>query len=230
MPEVRVGVSGWSFDEWKDSFYDGVKRKDWLSHYASVFPTVEVNYTFRRTMSEATAVTWVTAVPEGFRFAVKAHQRITHTKRLKDPDEVLPHFVASLGPLSSRLGPVLFQTPPHLPRDDARLAAFLEALPDAMSAVFEFRNESWFDDTVYDLLRERGAGLVLSETDEGGVPDVVTAPVLYLRLRKSDYDDTELGAWAERILTTEADEVWAFLKHEDRSPELASVLIAHLGG
>ncbi len=229
MPEVRVGVSGWSFDEWKDSFYAGVKRKDWLAHYASVFPTVEVNYTFRRTMSEKTAVDWVGLVPDDFRFAVKAHQRITHTKRLKDPDEVLPHFVASLGPLAPKLGPVLFQLPPHLKRDDDRLVAFVDALPAGMTAVFEFRNESWFDEAVYDALAERGAGLVLSETDEAELVDVVTAPVLYLRLRKSDYSDAELGAWAERIHATEADEVWAYLKHEDRSPELASALIAHLG-
>lgn len=229
MAEVRIGVSGWSFDEWKDAFYEGVRRKDWLAHYASVFPTVEVNYTFRRTMSEKTAVNWVGTVPDDFRFAVKAHQRITHTKRLKDPDEVLPHFVSSLGPLASKLGPVLFQLPPYLGRDDERLMAFLDALPDSMKAVFEFRNETWFDEGVYDHLRARGAGLVLSETDEDPLVDVVTAPVLYLRLRKSDYSDHELGAWAERIRSTEADEVWAYLKHEDRSPELASALIAHLG-
>jgi uncharacterized protein YecE (DUF72 family) len=230
MPEVRVGVSGWSFDEWKDTFYEGVRRKEWLSHYASVFPTVEVNYTFRRTMSETTAANWVAAVPDDFRFAVKAHQRITHTKRLKEPEEVLPHFVGSLGPLASKLGPVLFQLPPHLKRDDARLDAFLAALPDDLDAVFEFRHDSWFDEGVYDLLRAGGAGLVLSETDEADLPDVVTAPIVYLRLRKSDYSDAELGAWAERIATIEADQVWAYLKHEDRSPELASALIDHLGG
>lgn len=230
MPEVRVGVSGWSFDEWKDTFYEGVRRKEWLSHYASIFPTVEVNYTFRRTMSETTAATWVAAVPDDFRFAVKAHQRITHTKRLKEPEEVLPHFVASLGPLASKLGPVLFQLPPHLKRDDARLDAFLAALPDDLRAVFEFRHDSWFDEGVYDLLRAGGTGLVLSETDEEDLPDVVTAPIVYLRLRKSDYSDAELGAWAERIATIEADQVWAYLKHEDRSPELASALIDHLGG
>lgn len=229
MPRIRVGVSGWSFDEWKDSFYAGVPRKNWLGHYASIFETVEVNYTFRRTMSEKTAENWTTTVPEDFRFAVKAHQRITHTKRLKDPADNLPHFLDSLGPLRSRLGPVLFQTPPHLPRNDDRLAEFLAALPADLSPVFEFRNESWFDQDVYEMLGGNGAGLVLSETDDNAVPDVVTAPVLYLRLRKTEYSDAELAEWAARMQATEATDVWAYLKHEDSSPELALALRSHLG-
>lgn len=229
MATVRIGVSGWSFDEWKDTFYEGVPRSGWLAHYASVFPTVEVNYTFRRTMSAKTAADWVATVGDDFRFAVKAHQRITHTKRLKDPGEVLPHFTESLEPLRAKLGPVLFQTPPHLPRDDERLEGFLAALPDWLTPVFEFRNDSWFAAPVYDALRAAGAGLVLSETDDAPVTDVVTAPVLYLRLRKSDYDDAELTAWADRIRTAEADQVWAYLKHEDRSPALAQALIDHVG-
>lgn len=229
MATVRVGVSGWSFDEWKDTFYDGVRRADWLAHYAATFPTVEVNYTFRRTMSAKTAETWTATVPDDFRFAVKAHQRITHTDRLKHPDDTLPHFLGSLGPLRSKLGPVLFQLPPHLRRDDDRLGRFLDALPDDLTAVFEFRHESWFDDDVHRALADAGAGLVLSETDDTAVPDVVTSPVVYLRLRKSDYPDADLAAWADRIRSFDAAEVWAYLKHEDRSPDLALALIGHLG-
>ena len=133
------------------------------------------------------------------------------------------------GGLRTRLGPVLFQTPPHLPRNDERLEAFLQALPADLTAVFEFRNDSWFDEEVYGLLRASGAGLVLSETDDNELPDVVTAPILYLRLRKSAYDDAELASWASRMEATGADEVWAYLKHEDRSPELALALRGHLG-
>ncbi|MEX1286991.1 MAG: DUF72 domain-containing protein [Acidimicrobiia bacterium] len=229
MATVRVGVSGWSFDEWKDTFYAGVRRADWLGHYAATFPTVEVNYTFRRTMSATTAETWAKTVPDDFRFAVKAHQRITHTDRLRHPDETLPHFLGSLGPLRSRLGPLLFQLPPHLRRDDERLGRFLAALPDDVVAVFEFRHDSWLTDEVYRALAAAGAGLVLSETDDEAVPDVVTAPVVYLRLRKSNYPDVELAAWADRIRAFEADEVWAFLKHEERSPDFALALIGHLG-
>lgn len=228
MPQVRIGVSGWSFDEWKDSFYAGIPRRRWLAHYASVFPTVEVNYTFRRTMSEKTAQDWVATVGEDFRFAVKAHQRITHLDRLKQPAETLPHFLASLEPLRPRLGPVLFQLPPQLPRNDDRLGTFLDALPLDVTSVFEFRHESWAHHDVHALLASRGAGLVLSETDDADVPDVVTAPIVYLRLRRSDYPDAALAAWAERIEAFGAEQVWVYLKHEDRSPELARALTDHL--
>ncbi len=221
---LRIGISGWSFDEWKDGFYDGVPRSKWLAHYADHFPTVEVNYTFRRTMSPSTAEKWRAAVPPGFRFAVKAHQRITHTHRLKDPGEHLPHFLESLTPLGEALGPVLFQLPPHLPRDDTRLAAFLDALPEGLSSVFEFRNETWFADQVYELLRARGAGLVISETDDRPAPEVVTAPQVYVRLRKEAYSDHDLRGWVRRLRDIEADEIWVFVKHEVESPRLATRL------
>ncbi len=221
---IRIGVSGWSFDEWKDGFYAEVPKRLWLQHYASHFPTVEVNYTFRRTMSATTAATWRELVGPDFRFAVKAHQRITHTKRLRDPAENLPHFLASLEPLGDQLGPVLFQTAPHLPRDDERLTAFLAALPAWLTAVFEVRNETWDDPAVHALLRGAGAGWVISETDELAAPEVISGPVVYLRLRKQEYTESDLAAWAERLVATEAESVWAYVKHEDDSPRLAARL------
>ncbi len=226
---IRIGVSGWSFEEWKETFYAGVPKRLWLQHYATSFPTVEVNYTFRRTMSATTAATWRELVGPDFRFAVKAHQRITHTKRLKDPTENLPHFLASLEPLGDQLGPVLFQLPPHLPRDDSRLEAFLAALPDSLTAVFEFRNESWSDPAVLDILRQAGAGWVISETDEVEAPDIITGPVVYLRLRKQEYSEADLAAWAERLVGLEAASVWAYVKHEEDSPRLAARLTELVG-
>jgi uncharacterized protein YecE (DUF72 family) len=221
---LHIGVSGWSFDEWKDGFYAGVPRSKWLGHYAEHFPTVEVNYTFRRTMSASTAEKWRATVGPDFRFAVKAHQRITHTHRLKDPDQHLPYFLESLQPLGPSLGPVLFQTPPHLPRDDDRLATFLAALPDSLAPAFEFRNESWFAEPVTELLRSHGAGLVVSETDDQPARSDLSAPRLYIRLRREAYSDDDLRAWAERLLAAEAEETWVYVKHEDESPRWATRL------
>ncbi|NND84288.1 MAG: DUF72 domain-containing protein [Acidimicrobiia bacterium] len=221
---LHIGVSGWSFDEWKDGFYAGVPRAKWLGHYAHHFPTVEVNYTFRRTMASTTAEKWREAVGPDFRFSVKAHQRITHTHRLKDPGEHLPYFLASLEPLGPSLGPVLFQTPPHLPRDDDRLGAFLEALPGTFDPVFEFRNESWSAPGVSELLASHGAGLVVSETDDQPAPAVLAAPLLYVRLRREAYSDDDLRAWAERLVAADARETWVYVKHEDDSPRWAARL------
>lgn len=221
---IRIGVSGWSFDEWKEGFYAGVPKRLWLEHYASHFPTVEVNYTFRRTMSATTAANWRELCGPDFRFAIKAHQRITHTKRLKDPAENLPHFLQSLEPLGDQLGPVLFQLPPHLPRDDDRLRGFLAALPADLSPVFEFRNESWSEPAVHEILRDAGAGWVISETDEAVAPEIITGPVVYLRLRKQDYSESDLAAWSDRLVGMEAGSIWVYVKHEEDSPRLAARL------
>jgi uncharacterized protein YecE (DUF72 family) len=229
MTEIRVGVSGWSFDEWKTTFYDGVPRRLWLSHYASVYDTVEVNYTFRRTMSESTAAKWVAAVGSDFRFAVKAHQRITHTGRLKTPEDTLPHFFNGIAGLGATTGPILFQLPPHLKADNGRLANFLDHMPAGVPAVFEFRHESWMTDETYNLLADRSAGLVLAETDEANVPNVFTSNVVYLRLRKTEYSMKELEDWAKRLTALGDRSVWVYMKHEENSPKYASRLIDILG-
>ena len=230
MPEIRIGVSGWSFDEWKNTFYEGVPRRLWLSHYASIYDTVEVNYTFRRTMSESTATKWVETVGADFRFSVKAHQRITHHGRIKNPEETLPHFFNGIAGLSSRQGPVLFQLPPHLKADTGRLKNFLSHIPEGTSSVFEFRHESWMTDETYDVLAGHNAGLVLAETDENTVPDVLTSDVVYLRLRKTEYTLAELEEWAKRLSDLGERSVWVYMKHEDNSPKYASQLIEVLKG
>lgn len=225
MTQIRVGVSGWSFDAWKSTFYEGVPRRLWLAHYASIYDTVEVNYTFRRTMSNSTATKWVETVGEDFRFSVKAHQRVTHQGRIKNPEDTLPHFFNGISQLAPRQGPVLFQLPPHLKADTDRLENFLDHIPDSVPAVFEFRHESWMTDTTYDLLAERSAGLVLAETDETEVPNVFTSDVVYLRLRKALYTDKDLDAWAHRLKDLGERSVWVYMKHEDNSPKFASRLI-----
>lgn len=222
---LRIGVSGWSFDEWKDDFYAGVPRSKWLGHYAGLFATVEVNYTFRRTMQSSTATAWRAAVGADFRFAVKAHQRITHTKRLKDPEAHLPHFLDSLAALGDSLGPVLFQLPPHLPRDDDRLGRFLAALPQSLPTAFEFRNDSWLAAPVRALLDRHGAALVVSETDDRPAPAALEGSRLYVRLRKGAYSEGDLREWARRLVGAEAGEAWVYVKHEGEGPRLATRLI-----
>lgn len=224
MATVRIGTSGWSFDEWNDTFYAGVPRSRWLAHYADVFSTVEVNYTFRRTMSAKTAADWVATVGTDFRFSVKAHQRITHLDRLKEPAETLPHFLASLEPLRSRLGPVLFQLPPNLPARPERLAATLALLPDWVSPVFEFRHPSWLTSETVDLLEGAGGGLVLAETDDEAMPDLRPGATVYLRMRRSDYDEATMAARARWLTAHTADTLWVYLKHDDDAPGLAATL------
>jgi uncharacterized protein YecE (DUF72 family) len=220
---LHVGVSGWSFPEWKDTFYAGVPKSRWLEHYATMLPTVEVNYTFRRTMSEATATKWRTTVGPGFRFAVKAHQRITHYTRLGEPADTLPHFLEGASMLGPCLGPILFQLPPTFERDDDRLGHFLEVLPNDLSPAFEFRHESWAAPPVRRLLERAGAALVISETDDNGPDEAITAPFTYLRLRKTDYTEGELQDWARRIGTYGVD-AWVYFKHETASPAYAGRL------
>lgn len=217
---IHVGVSGWSFPEWKDTFYEGVPKSRWLEHYSNVLSTVEVNYTFRRTMAESTAEKWRSQVAPGFRFAVKAHQRITHMTRLSDPEGTVPHFLEGCTRLGDRLGPILFQLPPTFPRNDDRLERFLAGLPSNISPAFEFRHPTWYETPVYDLLEQAGAALVLAETDGHPVSDVITAPFTYLRLRKTEYSEPDLAAWAARVTGYGVD-AWVYFKHETTSTDYA---------
>lgn len=217
---MHIGVSGWSFPEWKTTFYADVPRTRWLQHYATVFDTVEINYTFRRTMSDTTAASWRGKVPETFRFAVKAHQRITHHHRLDTPEADIPSFATAVQRLGDRLGPVLLQLPPTLTVDPERLSRTLEVLPADWSAAFEFRHPSWLTDPVFDLLENAGAALVIADTDDLEPVLRVTAPFTYVRLRKTSYGDADLRSWASRLGDLPADP-WVYVKHEQDAPQTA---------
>lgn len=226
---AHIGVSGWSFPEWKDTFYEGVPKSRWLEHYSTILSTVEINYTFRRTMAESTAAKWRATVAPGFRFAVKAHQRITHQTRLADPEGTIPRFVGACRNLGETLGPVLFQLPPTFPRNDERLAGFLETLPSDISAAFEFRHPSWDTAAVHRLLEHSGAAWVIAETDEHDPTRVITAPFTYLRLRKAEYAAGAIQAWARDIAATGVDS-WVYFKHETTSTDYAQRLAELLSG
>lgn len=225
---AHIGVSGWSFPEWKDTFYAGVAKSRWLEYYSTVLSTVEVNYTFRRTMAESTANKWRETVTPGFRFAVKAHQRITHMTRLADPEGTIPHFVDACTNLGETLGPILFQLPPSFPRDEQRLERFLAGLPSDISPAFEFRHPSWSAESVHRLLENAGAAWVIAETDGNDPAPIVTAPFTYLRLRKTEYSPSDLRVWASTIGRIGAD-AWVYFKHETTSTDYARLLTELLG-
>ncbi|HXG16760.1 MAG TPA: DUF72 domain-containing protein [Calidithermus sp.] len=229
---VRVGTSGFAYPEWKGSFYPAdlpVARM--LAYYAERFDTVEINATFYRMPTAKTLAGWAALTPERFVFALKAPQRITHVARLRGVEEPVRAFLQAARTLGPRLGPVLFQLPPTLPRDLDRLGALLLLLPPDLRAAVEFRHPSWFADPVYERLRAAGVALCVADTEAGTTPLEATAPFGYLRLRDLDYTDTDLARWARTVRGTWT-EAWVYFKHEasGRGPALAARLRAHLEG
>ncbi|OLC19232.1 MAG: hypothetical protein AUH33_06000 [Chloroflexi bacterium 13_1_40CM_68_21] len=224
MPEGRafVGTSGWSYASWKPKFYpEGTKSADFLRYYATRFSTLEVNYTFNHLPTEKNIAGWKEATRPGFLFALKASQQITHYRQLRDPAETLPLFFDRARPLGEQLGPILFQTPPWLKRDDDRLAGFLASLPRDVRSALEVRDTSWYVDEVYELLRTVGVALVHAEGERAPSPVETlggTAPFAYVRLRnRSGYPDEAVEAWAARLreLVAAGTDVYAYFRHDD---------------
>jgi uncharacterized protein YecE (DUF72 family) len=226
---ILVGTSGWSYKEWKGSFYPADLAADgMLRYYATRFPTVEINNSFYRIPKEKVLLEWAEQVPAEFRFVLKASRRITHINRLTDEDGSLGYFLRAANVLGERLGPTLFQCPPSLRKDIGRLRDFLALVPRTWRAALEFRHASWFDDEVYDALRGHDVALVGVDEDEGSTPLVPTAAWGYLRLRRAQYEADELGGWVERISSQPWQEAFVFLKHDEESrvgPEAAVKLV-----
>ncbi|HEY9384857.1 MAG TPA: DUF72 domain-containing protein, partial [Gemmatimonadales bacterium] len=215
---ILAGTSGWSFKEWKGSFYPKELPDDgMLGYYASRFPAVEINNTFYRMPKESVLIDWAAKVPAEFRFAIKASQRITHHGRLK-PEEVadsVEYFTRITNELGEHRGPTLFQLPPNLKKDLPRLAEFLETLPRGWPSAFEFRHSSWFDDDVYETLRAKDAAMCIADHDDFETPAVRTASWGYARLHRLTYDDTLLAAWRARLEGRGAEELYVFFKHDE---------------
>lgn len=225
---LLVGTSGYSYPAWKGAFYPAkLPAKQFLRFYGTQFPSVEINSTFRAPPKESVLAEWAGEVPEHFRFVLKAPQRVTHIKRLKDAGEPVAAFLAAARTLGEKLGPVLFQLPPNMKKDAERLAAFLALIPDGIRAAFEFRHPSWFEGDVLALLRDHGAALCAAEADdELEVPFEATAGWGYVRLRRAEYTDSELAAWAARVRKQKWRETFVFFKHEDegKGPRFAARL------
>jgi uncharacterized protein YecE (DUF72 family) len=227
--KIVAGASGYSFREWKGSFYpQKMKPADMLAFYAERLPTVEINNTFYRMPEAPMLENWVRTTPEHFRFAIKAPRRITHLSRLKpeSAEEPLRSLYRTLGALGRKRGPVLFQLPPSLKKDLPRLAGFLALLPEDHRAAFEFRDESWFTDAVFEALHAAGAALCISEREDDAAPPLVeTTSWGYARLRLERYSDEDLREWARWLEGTQWSEAYVYFMHEPTAPAYAKALM-----
>ena len=208
MKPVRIGCSGWNYQDWRERVYPkGCPPSRWLSYYAELFDTVEVNSTFYRLASPKAVAGWIEQTPPDFLLTLKASRYLTHIKRLSNLDQGIRRYYESIEPLvgSPKLGPVLWQLPENFHRDDERLANALAALPEGRHC-FEFRHRSWFEDPVYELLHEHNVALVIGDHPERPFQTYeMTTDWTFIRFhhgkrgRRGNYSEAELKAWAERI-------------------------------
>lgn len=213
--KVWIGTSGFQYQEWRGKFYpETLSLAKMLPYYGERFSSTEINYSFRRIPSEKTMDNWAALSPEDFRFSLKAPQKITHFAKLRDQAEAATYFLDVVQRLGLRLGTVLFQLPPSLPEDKALLRDFLAGLPPKARVAFEFRHDSWFDDTVFSILQDHGAALCVAESETLKTPAVATADFGYLRLRREDYSIKELNSWAEMVKSRAWKSAYVYFKHE----------------
>ena len=226
---LYVGTSGYSYKEWKGSFYPkDVSTDEMLRFYGKHFDAVEINNTFFRMPKPEVLEGWAAEVPANFKFVLKASRGITHMKRLKNAGESVAYLLAMIEGMKQRIGALLFQLPPNMKKDVPRLREFLALLPGDRRAAFEFRHQSWFEDDVFAALRERNAALCIAEAeDDLDIPFVATADFGYLRLRMPEYTDSQLRAWHERVNDQQWSDAFVFFKHEDeaKGPKLAKRFI-----
>lgn len=220
-PEIRIGTSGWNYGHWRGSFFpQGLKQSEWLKFYAGNFDTVEINATFYRLPKPEYVANWAGAVPEGFLFAVKGSRFLTHIKRLGETGEPVDRFFDLMGRLGKKAGPVLWQLPPQLRRDDDRLAAFAGNLPGGWRHAFEFRHPSWFCRDVYDILERAEAALCIGDHPDWPREVMLTANWTYLRFHfgkdEGRYSRGQLENWAGRIqdLASQGADVFAYFNND----------------
>jgi uncharacterized protein YecE (DUF72 family) len=227
--KLLAGASGYSFKEWKGTFYpEKVKPDEMLAFYSQRLPTVEINNTFYQMPKTAVLENWARSTPESFKFAIKASRRITHMSRLKADSaaDSVNFLYRNLAVLAAKRGPVLYQLPPFLKKDLGRLSEFLALLPEGHRAAFEFRNDSWFADDVYEALKKVGAALCLSEREDNALPPLVeTAPWGYVRLRLETYSNEDLAQWARTLTATGWRETYVYFMHEPTAPGYAQTIM-----
>lgn len=227
---IYVGTSGYSYKEWKGSFYpETLPAKDMLSYYAERFNAVELNNTFYRMPQPSMIESWKAQVPENFRFSVKAPQTITHFRRLNNTGPQTQLMLKTVAALEDRLGAVIFRLPENMKKDLKRLEIFLKELRADTPAVFDFRHPTWFDDEVVELLRSQQRVFCVSDIED--LPESYTYKTAdwgYVRLRRVKYSDADLKAWIKRIKAQKWKETYVFFKHEDEAtgPKLAARFVA----
>jgi uncharacterized protein YecE (DUF72 family) len=232
---IHVGTSGYNYPEWRGTFYPAeFPAKKMFGYYAERFRTVEINYTFYRMPTPKTTGAWLEQAPPGFAYGLKAPRRITHEKRLKECDDTLRFFCEAARVLGAHLGPLLFQLPPTMKSDPARLEAFLKLMPSDVRAAFEFRHESWLTDEIYGLLAQYKVALCIADFGDKTTPLRVTARHGYFRLRDEGYTPADLDRWALEVASHSAawDDVFVYFKHEEegKGPEFARAFVDALKG
>ena len=237
MPvQYYIGTSGWHYDHWRYRFYpEKLRKPDWLDFYARHFNTVELNNSFYRLPSENAFATWYDSSPASFSFAVKVTRFITHIKRLKNSEEPADTLIARARGLGEKLGPLLYQLPPNMHRDDERLESFLSILPREMRHVFEFRHESWLEEGVFEILRRYNTGFCVFDMPVLSCPLVATADFAYIRfhgstgLYSSCYSDEELVDWAGRLadLGTDLKAVYIYFNNDAEAFAVKNALTLH---
>ncbi|MBA7618644.1 hypothetical protein ES703_25974 [subsurface metagenome] len=201
-----IGTSGWHYEHWRNRFYpEQLTKAKWLEFYATHFATVELNNSFYHLPSETAFANWRDSSPANFIFAVKVSRFITHIKRLKNTEEAVDKFITRAKILDQKLGPLLYQLPPNMHRNDDLLESFLSTLPQGMKHVFEFRHQSWLEEKVFDILHKYNMGLCVFNMPSISCPLVATADFAYVRFHGSTglyfscYSDEELADWAKRL-------------------------------
>jgi uncharacterized protein YecE (DUF72 family) len=228
---IWIGTSGYSYPEWKGSFYPkDLPTKKMLPYYAERFNTVEINNTFYRMPTASTIENWLKEVPSNFKFTFKAPQKITHHQRLKECKELVTVFFETVKTAGSQFGMILFQLPPNLKKDLPRLEGFLESLPRGMPSAFEFRHESWFDEEIYAALKTHGVSLCIADSEKLKTPVTATSDFGYFRLRDEGYRKSDIKLWAELVEVGKFKEVFIYFKHEQegRGPQFANIMKASL--
>ena len=207
LRKYYIGCSGWHYDHWRALYYpEGLPKSKWLQFYVKEFSTVELNNSFYHLPSEKAFVTWRESTPDNFLFAVKVSRFITHIKRLRNLDSAVENFLSRACLLQDKLGPLLYQLPPNMKRNDEVLENFLSLLPQKYQHAFEFRHDSWIDDSVFHILQQYHVGLCVFDMPGFTCPLVATTDFAYIRfhgshsLYSSCYSDEELSQWAQKII------------------------------
>lgn len=203
---IYIGTSGWVYSHWRGLFYpEKLTQAKWLEFYSQYFTTVELNNSFYHLPSEKAFVAWRQRTAPGFVYAVKASRLITHYRKLRNVETALETFSSRARLLGDKLGPLLYQLPPNMTRNESLLEAFIRLLPPELNHVFEFRHESWFDQRVLALLRKHNMGFCIYDMPGVTTPMVATADFVYVRFHGSchlyggSYSDAQLDDWARRI-------------------------------
>jgi uncharacterized protein YecE (DUF72 family) len=232
LGQLRVGTSGYAYQEWKGSFYpEKHPDREMLNFYSQQFSTVEINHSFYRMPTEKLLQQWVQNVPAKFQFALKANQQITHILRLRNCESTMKRFLEASSVLQEgdHLGPILVQLPPNFKADPPLLEEFLKLRPSTFRFAFEVRHASWYTDQMYQLLRKYRTALCLAETDEQTPPDILTADFVYVRLRKENYTPKQLTSWRKKLDTwlSQGVDVYVYVKHEEagKGPAYARQLL-----